>query len=217
MTPRSMKSEMRKISSHPDSSIFRASSVPDCIMHITDSLSKDIRFKESKERADIAGACGLTFLRSAEIMDTAVNDLLKTLQGIDKDTLDAASAQLIKMQNDITDISTSGTKVVAGFFNLEVSAQRKLILASKVGSSIKDTLAFCPPTSELLFEAKGTRIKDALEAARSDRSAGRTSSYQPRKSSYRKPFSKKPSASKSSADFKVSDPSVPKEKRAGNY
>ena len=208
---------MRKISSHPDSSIFHASSVPDCIMHITDSLSKDIRFKESKERSDIAGACGLAFLRTAEIISTSVEDLRNSLHGIDEAVLEKATKKLVQMQNDITDISTSGTKVVAGFFNQEVSTQRKLILTSKVGSSIKDTLSFCPLTSELLFEAKGTRIKDALEAARSDRSAGRTSSYQPRKSSYKKPYSKKPSAPKSSSDYKVSDPSAPKEKRSGNY
>ena len=214
-TSRTMRSEVRKIASHPDSFVFRSSSVPDSIMHVTDALAKDPRFKESKDRADVAGACGLSFLRSAEIVDATVPEILKTLQDIDKETLDVVSTLLVRMHNDIMDTSTSGTKVAAGAFNAEVAAQRKLVLASKVGSSIKDTLAFCPPSSGLLFQAQGSRIKDALEAARADRSAGRSSFGG--KSSFRKSYSKKPSSSKSAAFLPAASPSIPKEKRAGNF
>ena len=88
----------------------------------------------------------------------------------------------------------SGTRLAAGAFNKEVDIQRKIILKSKVGASIKNTLSMCPPSSSLLFKDKGSRIKDALDAARveSKSSSGGYHRFQPYKQPYKGRHSKKP-------------------------
>lgn len=146
-------------------------------------MDKDKEFKASKDRANAAGACGLSVIRCSEIVKTSVDDILEALRdGEDKDfkALSERIAKALKsMQNDVSDVTTLGTKVAAGSFNQEVALQRKLLIASKQGSLIKDTLSQCLPTAILTFDDKGSRIKDALEAAR----AHPRPSYQPKSSS----------------------------------
>ena len=102
-----------------------------------------------------------------------------------------------------------GTIVDAGVFNREVVVQRNLISSSADGAKIKDTLSSCPPSSLLLFEDSGSRIKDALDAARS---SARPSTYWGSKRFLPKSRSKKPASSP--AEPKVSS-SVPSATPAG--
>ena len=96
-TARLMKHEMRRLTAHPASTPFRASSLPDCILHVSDALTQDIPFKDFVNRASVAGACGLDFLRGSELVSTVVTNILKKIKGIPEDTLAEVTDLLVAM------------------------------------------------------------------------------------------------------------------------
>ena len=137
----------------------------------------------SRFRTDLAGTSGLAHLRTGEIVSASCDEILTALRdhdGSDHGVISSSISSLLrKMQEDVAQMVNLGTSVDAGCFNLETLLQRSFYQNSSVGAPIRDTLSSCPPSFLLLFSDPGTRIKDALDAARS---ASHFSSSQAKKS-----------------------------------
>ena len=195
-TNKTLKTAVRILTSHAFSAPFRSSTPPGPLRHIADAQEKSLPFKDSKHRADFAGASGFAHIRMGEIISASIEQVLTALRvhdGLDHEAISSIVSSILKdMQVDVAQVITLGTKVDAGVFNQQVAVQRKIISSSSGGYKIKDTLSSCLPSSLHLFRDSGSRIKDALDATRS---SAQTSAYAGKRSYYPKSQSKKPKAS----------------------
>ena len=168
-TKRYMKTALGILMTHPLSAPFRSSAPPGPLCFLAESMEKLSTYRESRFRADYAGASGLAHLRTGEIVSASCDEILTALRdhdGSDHGVISSnISSLLLKMQVDVARMVNLGTTVDAGVFNLETVVQRNCYTNSSVGASIKDTLSSCRPSSLLLFSDSGSSIKDTLDGA----------------------------------------------------
>lgn len=228
-TLRQMKGAVRSLTIRPNSAPFKSSKLPDCISFIEDSLSGDKIFKESRERADVAGACGLSLIRCGEIVSASVSDLMENIKADDFDFESFRASmkeKLTKLQNGVNETVELGTRVAAGAFNQEVKVQRNQVLNCRLGRPIKDTLESCDPTSIHLFEDQASKIKEAVLASRIQPSTSFKSNFPRRGSSKFRPSSEKKesydksydkSYNKASRGYNKASRGAPQSGKSGNY
>ena len=98
-TKRSMSTAVRILTSHERSAPFRSSVPPDHLHHLADSLEKSTTFKESKDRANFAGASGYAHIRTSEIIASSIMQVLTVLRdhnGLDHEAISSNISSTLK-------------------------------------------------------------------------------------------------------------------------
>jgi hypothetical protein len=158
---------------------FRVSEFPACLLHAEADLKPKKAFKEASLRRNVAGACGLVFVRCGEMAFSSLgkdSTVMTRLNGaISRDsTQDVESLlQVLKdTREDLLDIckglggiANVGSSIAAGSFNQGIEDIRHLVWESLAAKSIRPTLKLCPPSLTHLFGDEA-RIKEALEVDR---------------------------------------------------
>jgi hypothetical protein len=186
-----MRRKVTTLTEARESTHFRASSLPPSLMHVEADLKVKKPYKDATHRTNVAGACGLAFVRCGELTYSALgrgSELMTRLSDAISGESPQDAASLLKLikdtKADLTDIRRSlcevtdvGTEVAAGFFNQGVDDLRHLVWESPLTKTVASTLKLCPPSLSLLF-GDDSRIKEALEAER--RRPYQAGSYRPR-------------------------------------
>jgi hypothetical protein len=175
----SMKKAASALTEPEASAPFRASLFPSCLLHAQADLKPKKDFKEATLWMNVAGACGLAFVRCGEMAFTALgkdSDVMKRLHSaISRDSpqdVESLLSTLRDTQEDLADIrkglgriANVGSSIAAGSFNQGIDDLRHLVWDSSAAKAIRPMLELCQPSLTHLFGYKA-RIKEALEAAK---------------------------------------------------
>jgi hypothetical protein len=179
----------RKASAHAESNFsapFRVSQLPSCLLHAEADLRPKKAFKEASLRTNVAGACGLAFVRSGKMASSALGKNsaimsrlnaaisgesaqdMETLLQVLRDTSEDHSDVAVGLKN----IAHEGSSIAAGSFNQGIEDVRHLVWESTAAKAIRPTLELCAPSLTHLF-GDDVRVKEAseVEARRSYQAA----------------------------------------------
>jgi hypothetical protein len=174
-----MKRKTSALTECDASAPFRVSEFPSCLLHAEANLKPKKAFKEASLRTNVAGACGLAFVRCGKMVfsalgrhSTVMSRLNAAISGDSTQDVETLLQVLKDTREDLSDIhkglggiANVGSSVAAGSFNQGIEDVRHLIWESSAAKSIRPTLELCPPSLTHLF-SDNSRIKEALEADR---------------------------------------------------
>jgi hypothetical protein len=158
---------------------FRVSEFPSCLLHAEADLKPKKAFKEASLRTNVAGACGLAYVRCGKMAfsalgrdSTVMSRLNAAISGDSTQDMETLLQVLKDTREDLSDIrkglggiANVGSSIAAGSFNQGIENVRHLIWESSAAKSIRPMLELCPSSLTHLF-GDDSRIKEALEADR---------------------------------------------------
>jgi hypothetical protein len=215
----SMKRKASVLTEADESALFRASQFPSSLLHVEADLKGKKPFRDATLRTNVAGACGLAFVRCGElafsllgkdstfmcrlhdaISGDSPQDVYSLLQVI-KDTRE----DLIDIRKGLGKVANVGSNIAAGSFNQGVEEIRHLVWESPSAKAVRPTLELCPPSPF----GNEVHIREALEADRrrpyqagsfrskpsfNPRSSNSQEGWARRKKSNKKPYNSKKSS-----------------------
>jgi hypothetical protein len=153
-----MKKKANALAEDDASAPFRVSQFPSCLLHAEADLRPKKAFKEASLRTNVAGACGLAFVRSGKMAFSALGKNSSVMShlnaAISRDSVQDVETllQVLKdTRKDLTDIAVGlkgiahvGSSIAAGSFNQGIEDVRHLVWESTAAKAIRPTLELCP-------------------------------------------------------------------------
>jgi hypothetical protein len=167
-----MKKKTTALTECDASAPFRVSEFPSSLLHAEADLKPKKAFKETSLRTNVAGACGLAFIRCGEMAFSALgkdSTVMTRLNGaISGDSMQDVESllqvlkdtreDLLDIRKGLGGIANVGSSIAAGSFNQGIEDIRHLVWESLAAKSIRPTLELCPlPSRTCLVMRLGSR------------------------------------------------------------
>jgi hypothetical protein len=149
-----LKKTVSALTEPPESAPFRSSKFPSSLLHAEADLRSKKAFKDEVLRTDVAGACGLAFIRCGEIAHATLGKTSKLISAIkttvtggsphDADSLRKvlrdSPEELDTIKKEVERVSLVGSRIAAGVFNQGIKEQRCLVCEAPAAKQVKSTL-----------------------------------------------------------------------------
>jgi hypothetical protein len=154
-----MKRKANALAECDASAPFRVSRFPSCLLHTEADLKPKKAFKVASLQTNVAGACGLAFVRSGEMAFSALGKnsnvmsrLNAAISGDSAQDVETLLQVLKDTREDLSDIAVGlkgiahmGSSIAAGSFNQGIDEVCHLIWESTAAKAIRPMLELCPP------------------------------------------------------------------------